>query len=652
MKFFQGKEWIDIATIAKLMVKISADNAELIKGAQQAEKRLESFGKTAKRTGQILTGFLTVPIAGAGVALVKLAADAEETQSKFNVVFRGLEQTANEWAVNFADSVGRARTDIKDYTAILQDTFVPMGFARDQAFEFSKSLVALGIDVASFNNQADADVINNFTSAIMGNTMAVRSYGIMITEARIKQMAFNEGLDPKHLTEIQKQMLRYKIIIESTRDAQGDAVRTGQSFANQIKEAQAMVTNISESIGKELIPVLLPLLKNLNKTLKEFEKLNPEIKKFIIISATIAAALGPAIIALSMTINAVLTLWPAIVAAGAAVTGFLAIIGPIPLILGAVVLALVGAAKAWENNWFNIQEITKVTVARLVFIFKDMGRQTLIIFNRMKRDVLDLFFDLLNKAEEAAELLPGNTSKAFGNMKSAIRKEISDTNRNIFSLKNASMEASLDLQMNLRNIEASYSKTAESTKQATNSMNMDIQNITPPLVDYDEILNLVTDTMKDSYVPAAEEAGNATKKAVKDMELLKLGFEETREEIDATLLATAKWIASITELGDKSSEVAKLLASRDKERVKAGADILALQQQFEREGMTFAPEEIGIPVQGLTVPAPGATNNTNNTNQNNDITINVNGTKDPEETARIVKQELSTALRSVVLEGA
>ena len=41
----------------------------------------------------------------------------------------------------------------------LQDTFVPLGIARDEAAELSKSLVTLAVDVASFNNTADADVI-------------------------------------------------------------------------------------------------------------------------------------------------------------------------------------------------------------------------------------------------------------------------------------------------------------------------------------------------------------------------------------------------------------------------------------------------------------------------------------------------------------
>ena len=91
--------------------------------------------------------------------MVRTASAAEETQAKFDTVFKELAGSANHWAEDFGDSVGRATQDVQSWMAGLQDTFVPLGIARDEAAELSKSLVTLAVDVASFNNTADADVI-------------------------------------------------------------------------------------------------------------------------------------------------------------------------------------------------------------------------------------------------------------------------------------------------------------------------------------------------------------------------------------------------------------------------------------------------------------------------------------------------------------
>ena len=49
-----------------------------------------------------------------------------------------------------------------------------MGFVRSEAKELSKGLSQLAIDVASFNNATDAEVMQAFQSAIVGNHETVR----------------------------------------------------------------------------------------------------------------------------------------------------------------------------------------------------------------------------------------------------------------------------------------------------------------------------------------------------------------------------------------------------------------------------------------------------------------------------------------------
>ena len=65
------------------------------------------------------------------------ASDAEETANKFNVVFGDNAAEVRAWANTFGDAVGRATTDIMEFASVLQDTFVPLGFARSDAAALS-----------------------------------------------------------------------------------------------------------------------------------------------------------------------------------------------------------------------------------------------------------------------------------------------------------------------------------------------------------------------------------------------------------------------------------------------------------------------------------------------------------------------------------
>jgi len=186
-----------------------------------------------------------------------IAKDGDEIRSKFNAVFKDMTDEARRWANDFASSVGRARQDVEKWMSTLQDTFVPLGFAREESARLSKELTQLAVDVASFNNESDAETIDAFTSAIVGNHEAVRKYGIVITETTLKQKALDEGYNKSfnQLTNLEKAQLRYKIIMESTTDAHGDAIRTADSLANREKRRDALLKDLSETIGQKLIPV-------------------------------------------------------------------------------------------------------------------------------------------------------------------------------------------------------------------------------------------------------------------------------------------------------------------------------------------------------------------------------------------------------------
>lgn len=226
-----------------------------------------------------------------------IARDGEEIQSKFNVVFGDMSKSVDEWARDFAKSVGRFGQDVKKWLAGLQDTFKPLGFGADKAAALSENLVKLAVDVASFNNKMDEDVIRDFTSALVGNHETVRKYGILISESSIAQEAINQGYNKTYaqLTDLEKVQLRYNIILKSSTDAQGDAIRTADSDANLEKRRIAAKKELYEHIGQKLIPIskaynstLIDLYQSLMPVVDKVRLLYSEINQFKIKEKTLA----------------------------------------------------------------------------------------------------------------------------------------------------------------------------------------------------------------------------------------------------------------------------------------------------------------------------------------------------------------------------
>ncbi len=233
-----------------------------IKKADKATERfrVSTTGLTreigAFRNRLLLVSFATAIVAGSIGKLTAAAGDAQETLSKFDAVFKEQGKAAKVFAEELAESTNRATIELVDFLSTLQDTFVPLGFARDAASELSQNLVKLAVDVASFNNKLDADVVRDFQSALVGNTETVRKYGIVITQAVLGQELFSSGLadSVSDATEAEKAIARYNIILASTTDAHGDAARTITSFNNTMKGAKSAVLDLSIALGEELLP--------------------------------------------------------------------------------------------------------------------------------------------------------------------------------------------------------------------------------------------------------------------------------------------------------------------------------------------------------------------------------------------------------------
>ena len=261
-------------------VEVGAKIGKFQSGMNKVAARLKQIGAKIAAFSKRAALALAVGFAAIGVSAVKLASAAEEIQGKFDTVFGNVAKATDEWAAAFGDAVKRNQNDVKAWLSTFQDTFVPLGLARDKAAEFSKTLTQLSVDVASFNDVSEADVIRDFQSALVGNTETVRKYGIIITAASVEQEILNKGWakSKTEITELQKVQARLNLIMEGTADAQGDAIKTAGSFANQMRALKATYEETATEIGKAILDTGL-LQKAMGKMIGVMKRLGDKFKE-------------------------------------------------------------------------------------------------------------------------------------------------------------------------------------------------------------------------------------------------------------------------------------------------------------------------------------------------------------------------------------
>jgi septation ring formation regulator EzrA len=247
---------------------------------EQAGGRLTNQMGGLKRAiigvGIAATSYLTFRAAVGGFrSVITAASDLEETMNKFNVVFRGMENQADEWAENLQENFNMSETSARSYLASIQDMLVPMGMAREEAGQLSNKIVKLSADIGSFNNMPTADVMRDIQSALAGQYEPLRKYGVMLSATKIQQEALNAGLanTKDELTEADKAMTAYRLILEGSADAIGDVERSQGSYAYEVRRLTANIDDLKTEIGKELLPVFSDMLQDTNQWISDNDEL-------------------------------------------------------------------------------------------------------------------------------------------------------------------------------------------------------------------------------------------------------------------------------------------------------------------------------------------------------------------------------------------
>lgn len=248
--------------IFKLFGSVFVDNTKANESLSKTEEKAgglaKGFSNAAKKIAAVAATYLTTTaIVNFGKQCISAASDVEEMENKFSVVFGDLSDEVDQWATNYAKSIGRNKNTIKTWLADNQNMFVGMGMTREEGAKLSEQMVSLGLDLASFNNLSEPEAVEKLSKALMGETESAKSLGAVLNENTIALAQEQLGYQGKFeaLTEAQKMEVRYQAILNQSQDAIGDCERSMGSYKSSVTMAQSAIESIQEKIGAFLLPV-------------------------------------------------------------------------------------------------------------------------------------------------------------------------------------------------------------------------------------------------------------------------------------------------------------------------------------------------------------------------------------------------------------
>lgn len=217
-------------------------------------------------------------------ASIEAASDLTEVQNVIDVTFAQYKDVVEKMASMSIPNLGISEIAAKETAGRFQAMGVASGIARKKMAEMSVTLTELSADMASFYNESQADVARSLRAVFTGETEPLRKYGVDLTQATLKEWAMKRGLDANiaSMSQAEKAMLRYEYVLANTTSAQGDFLRTQNTWSNQIKILRMQLQQLAATLGTAFVNALKPLISALNKALAAI----------IQFSATVINALG------------------------------------------------------------------------------------------------------------------------------------------------------------------------------------------------------------------------------------------------------------------------------------------------------------------------------------------------------------------------
>ena len=417
-----------MAKLNDLIVTIGATTRDFDKALGKSMRKMKTFGKNTKALGASMTKSLTMPIAALGAAAIKSAADLEAMETSFISLTGGAKEAA-EMMRNLNDFTAKTPFQI-DAVAKSARQLIASGTGIN---EVNDQLQFLG-DIAATSGQPIDEIAAIFSKVNAKGKVELESLNQLAERGIPIFTALSEatGLPADKLgagaVSVEQFNATLKGFAEEGGFAAGAMERLSQTAAGKFSTAMDNLKLAGAALAEDLMPVVKEILDGFVSLMQAITKLSPETKKFALIAAGVAAALGPLLMILPAILSPIGLVVGAIVGLGIAIVTFAdEVAGPITAVANyfitlynesAMVRGMIGAIKGTVQTVFDFFVFAVNTVIESV---KDLGAIIKAIFTGDFAAIPELVGEAFNSAAERAVEFG---KKAGENIRTAIEDEL------------------------------------------------------------------------------------------------------------------------------------------------------------------------------------------------------------------------------------
>lgn len=333
------------AVVGALRAVLSLESAAFQNGLNAAQKAMGDFDKRMKRVGAgIAKAGAAVSVVGAGIAAaikgqLNYADEMSKAAAKFGVPIEQLSRL--KYAADLSDvSMESLGTSL----SILSKKMVAAGAGGKAAEVFAD----LGISVrdATGNMRSTEVVLGEVADRIAAmpdgaekTALAMRVFGKAGAELIPLLAGGSAGL-----REMAAEADAMGLVIDEKTG------KAAEGFNDNLTRLKSVMAGVATQIMAALAPALESLSAWVVDAAKAFQNLSPQTQQFLAVAATVAVALGPALVALGAVVSSLGTVAIAIRAVGAVLLA-----NPIAVAVAAIGLAVVVIYENWDgiSAWFS-----------------------------------------------------------------------------------------------------------------------------------------------------------------------------------------------------------------------------------------------------------------------------------------------------------
>ena len=200
------------------------------------------------------------------VEALEMAGDYEDNVGLLNQL---LKENAAE-TISWGESNSRAMHLSRLATVQSLDSFTllfdAMNLGTSKTAAMSKAATVLAADLGAVKGVSTEIAVQDLMSFFAGSTETMRKYGVVILESNVVARALldthKESAD--QLTQEEKQLARYNLLMEQTTNIQGQAEREAGNYKAQVQDLNNVFIDLKTSIGEKLLPVATEIITAVN----------------------------------------------------------------------------------------------------------------------------------------------------------------------------------------------------------------------------------------------------------------------------------------------------------------------------------------------------------------------------------------------------